>query len=200
VNPRLLGSSRNSTVRAIAGKAPRHPWHRWHSRGDEICNLLILKELAGFEPHPLRHPSPNARFARGSGWLRRQTCTRKPDPCPDAVSTRKTERRARSKTSRSTCGAGGMPVSGPGVASPPSTPARYDGCQGVVRRRGQWGYQEQRERGDHDPALRHGTAPVEISSAEGGAFKDGVWPRRFRAHGATVTRRPRCRGLRDGAP
>ena len=44
---------------------------RWHSRQRwhrSICNLQILKDRTGFESHPLRQPSPSARYARGSGW------------------------------------------------------------------------------------------------------------------------------------
>jgi hypothetical protein len=31
-------------ARAIAGKAPRHRWHSWHSRQRGICNLQNLKD------------------------------------------------------------------------------------------------------------------------------------------------------------
>jgi hypothetical protein len=48
---RRHGNCITSSVRAMAGKAPRHRWHSWHSRQRGVCNLQILKQ-----PRELRIP------------------------------------------------------------------------------------------------------------------------------------------------
>jgi hypothetical protein len=44
----------SASVRAMAGKAPRHRWHLWHPWQCSFCNLQNLKEVGEFESHSLR--------------------------------------------------------------------------------------------------------------------------------------------------
>ena len=55
-------------LKCNSGQGARHRWHLrqwWQFR---ICTLQNLNGPVGFESHPLRHPSPIARCARGFGW------------------------------------------------------------------------------------------------------------------------------------
>ena len=47
----------NSSVRAIAGKAPRHRWHLWQRRQSGMCNLQTLKDARESESQSLRQTS-----------------------------------------------------------------------------------------------------------------------------------------------
>ena len=81
----------------MAGNARRQRWQLWQWRQRGLCKLQNPKEVIGSESHPLRHPSPNTRFAppppsarcargfggtsRGFGWLRRVTASSR-EGCP----------------------------------------------------------------------------------------------------------------------
>jgi hypothetical protein len=50
----IRAMARRSSARAMAGKAPRHPWHLWQSRHCGFCKLQNRKEPPEFESHSLR--------------------------------------------------------------------------------------------------------------------------------------------------
>jgi hypothetical protein len=53
-DPAHANAQRVHIQRAIAGNAPRHPWHLRQRRHCGIRNLQNLKGPVGFESHPLR--------------------------------------------------------------------------------------------------------------------------------------------------